>query len=166
MLNNKLILFINIYFNCSIILVKEGAIIKKNKEEKIRILKEAKRKEHEYHLLRITRKNFIKNSPHHFFKLLWFYITYPFIWIWRNIKDWRTFLIFFIVFLIVSIEVWLPYLLGVITWGSDFSKAMFAFGSACWLFWLGPGTPFLSLCIVITIGIKSIFNKIRFRNID
>ena len=32
--------------NCSIILVKEEAIIKKNKEEKIRILKEAKRKEH------------------------------------------------------------------------------------------------------------------------
>ena len=140
----------------------------KTKQEKENALKQAKQKEQEYKLLRITRKNFIKQEPNktkRFFKLLWFYISFPFVWLWRNIKDWRTLIIFIIVFLVVSIEVWLPYLLSFITWGSDFSKTMLSIGSACWLFWLGPGTPFLALCIVITIGVKGLFNKLKYKKI-
>lgn len=82
--------------------------------------------------------------------------------VWRcSMRDWRTFLIFAIVCLVISIEVWLPYLLGVITWGTDFSKWCFGIGSTLWLWWLLPGTPFLPLCIGITIGVKAIFNKIK-----
>ena len=89
-------------------------------------------------------------------------MTFPFIWIWINVRDWRTAVIFAIVFLLVSSEVWVPYLLGVIFWANEPIKiAMFSFGSACWLFWLGPGTPFLVICIVLTIAIKSLFNKIK-----
>ena len=65
----------------------------KTKQEKENALKQAKQKEQEYKLLRITRKNFIKQEPNktkRFFKLLWFYISFPFVWLWRNIKDWRT----------------------------------------------------------------------------
>ena len=140
----------------------------KTKHEKENALKQAKQKEQEYKLLRITRKNFIKQEPNktkRFFKLLWFYISFPLDQLLINNIDWRTLIIFIIVFLVVSIEVWLPYLLGFITWGSDFSKTMLSIGSACWLFWSGPGTPFLALCIVITIGVKGLFNKLKYKKI-
>lgn len=81
-------------------------------------------------------------------------------WLFAQLKDWRNFVIFAIVFLVVSCEVWVPYLLGVIT--ND--AYWFGIGSACWLFWLGPGTPFLPLCIGLTLGIRKIIDKIRSKN--
>lgn len=98
-----------------------------------------------------------------FFGKIWKWIKAPFVWMWTNLKDWRTAVIFAIVFVVVSSEVWVPYLLGVITWGTTFSKTMFGVGSACWIFWLGPGTPFLPLCMGITVGVKAVFNKIKAR---
>ena len=94
-----------------------------------------------------------------FFKWVWFWVSYPFIWIFYNIRDWHTAVIFVIVVLVVGSEVWVPYLLGFITRGTDFSKWMLGVGSACWVFRLGPFTPFMPLCIVITIGIKTGINK-------
>lgn len=137
----------------------------KTKEEKISILKEEKRKQEEYEFKQKQIKQQIKSEPKHFWKLVWFYIKKPFVWLKDNIKDWRTALIFGIVFLVLSSEVWVPYLLGIISWGTDFSKWCFGIASACWLFWLGPGTPFLPICIGLTILIKSLFNKIRFRKL-
>jgi len=139
--------------------------IKKTKEEKLNLLKEAKQKEDEYRLLRITRKNFIKSQPHHFWKLMWFYASYPFSWIWRNIKDFRTFIIFVVVMLVVGCEVWIPFVLGLIFKDSNFGKSMLSVAAACEAFWLAPFTPFLPLCIVITIAVKSAFNKLRFRKL-
>lgn len=75
--------------------------------------------------------------------------------------DWRTAIVFIIVFIVVSSEVWVPYLLGVIFWGTPFSATMMAVGSACWIFWLGPGTPFLPLCLGITVAIKKLMSVIR-----
>lgn len=124
----------------------------------------AKELEKQFELINKVRLGFIKNDPNkkrRFWRLLWHYISFPFVWIWYNIRDWRTFLIFAIVCLVISVEVWLPYLLGVITWGTDFSKWCFGIGSTLWLWWLLPGTPFLPLCIGITIGVKAIFNKIK-----
>lgn len=96
-----------------------------------------------------------------FWKWVWFLVSFPFKWLWVNIRDWRTALIFIIVFLVVSSEIWMPYLIGLITWGTDLSKWLFGVASACWIFWLGPGTPFTLLCIGITIGVKGIIDKIR-----
>jgi hypothetical protein len=137
----------------------------KTKEEKISILKAEKQKQEEYELKQKAIKEQIKSEPKHFWKLMWFYFKKPFVWLKDNIKDWKTFLIFGIVFLVVSCEVWVPYLLGFITWGSDFSKWCFGVGSACWCFWLAPLTPFLPICICLTILIKSLFNKLRFRKL-
>ena len=137
----------------------------KTKEEKISILKAEKQKQEEYEFQQRLIKEKIKSEPKHFWKLMWFYFKKPFVWLKDNIKDWRTFLIFGIVCAVVSCEVWLPYLMGFITWGTDFSKWCFGIASACWLFWLGPGTPFLPICIGLTILIKSLFNKIRFRKL-
>ena len=106
----------------------------------------------------------IKAEPNwavRFWKWVWYFISFSFKWLWLNIKDWRTALIFGIVVLVVSIEVWLPYLIGLITWGSTLSKVMMSVGSSCWLFWLAPGTPFIIICIGITMGIKELFNKIE-----
>lgn len=108
------------------------------------------------------RKEKIKQEPNRFkrfWKWVWHLLTFSFIWMFYNIRDWKTAVIFIIVNVVVSIEVWLPYLLAFITRGTDFSKVMLSAGSACWLFWLGPGTPFIPLCIGITIAIKNFLNK-------
>ena len=74
-------------------------------------------------------------------------------WIWQQLKDWKTFVLFLGVCAVMSVEVWLPYILGFVTG----NKWWFGIGSACWLFWIGPGTPFIPLCIAITLAIKKIF---------
>ena len=108
----------------------------------------------------------IKAEPKSFAKFwdfVCFYAMKPFYWAKENIKDWRTAVIFLIVMAVMSSEVWVFYLLGVISWGSEFSKWCFGIASTCWLFWLAPFTPFLPLCILITAFIKGIVNKIRFK---
>ena len=100
------------------------------------------------------------NKWKRFWKWVWFIIAYPFVWLWVNIRDWHTALIFILVVVVVSCEVWVPYLIGAIMWNNEPVRiSMFSIGSACWIFWLGPGTPFLPLCIGITIGIKALFKK-------
>lgn len=102
------------------------------------------------------------NKFKRFWKWVWFFIAFPWKWIWVNIRDWRTAIIFAIVFLVVSSEVWIPYTIGFIGWNNEPLRiSMFSVGSACWLFWAGPGTPFLVICIGLTIAIKSLFNKIK-----
>ena len=114
-----------------------------------------------------AEKEKIKAEPNkfkRFWKWIWHWIIFPFKWIFINIRDWRTALIFVIVFLLVSSEVWIPYLIGFIGWNNEPLRiTMFSVGSACWLFWAGPGTPFLVICIGLTIAIKGVFNKIKER---
>lgn len=111
------------------------------------------------------RKEKIKQEPSkwkRFWKWVWYLTTFPWIWCWYNFRDWRTFVIFIIVMLVVGIEVWLPLLLGIIlnnAW-------LIGIATVCEAFWLAPGTPFVIICIFITIGIKGIFNKIRERKND
>lgn len=113
------------------------------------------------------RKAEIKAEPKRikrFFKKLWFWISYPFRWLFMECHDWRFLVIFIIVFLVMSSEIWVFYLLSFINWGSDFSKWCLGIASACWAFWLGPFTPFIPLCVAITIGIKTIFDKLKERH--
>ena len=103
-----------------------------------------------------THIRFETNKWKRFWKWVWYLIAFPWVWVFYNIRDWRTAVIFCIVFLIVSSEVWVPYLLGFI-----FNNAwLIGVGTACWLFWLGPGTPFMVICIILTIGVKGLWNKI------
>ena len=99
-----------------------------------------------------------------FWGWVWYLIAFPWVWMWTNIRDWHTFLIFALVCAIVSSEVWIPYLLALIFWNNEgWRIGLLSFGSACWLFWLGPGTPFLVICIFLTIAVKALFNKIKDR---
>lgn len=111
---------------------------------------------------RRERKEQIRNEPHRgrrFWLWVWFYLSFPFKWILLNIRDIKTAIIFIIVLMVYSASVWVPYLVYFITK----SPWWLAAGSTVWIFWLGPGTPFLILCIGTTIGIKAIINKILVR---
>ena len=92
-----------------------------------------------------------------FWQKIWQWIKAPFIWIKENIKDWRTVIIFIIVLIIVSSSVWIFLLLGLITGNAWF----YGVAGAVFIWWQLPGSPFFILCIGITIGIKTLFNKIR-----
>lgn len=97
------------------------------------------------------------NKFKRFWKWVWFYTAFPWKWLWVNIRDWRTAVIFIIVVLVVGSEVWVPLVLGWI-----FNNAwLLGIAATCELFWLGPGTPFIVICIVITIAIKGVFNKLK-----
>lgn len=125
--------------------------------KKINILQE------QYEAKQKEEKAKIKADPNkfrRFWKWVAYLILFPFKWLWVNIRDWRTAIIFGIVFAVLSSEVWVPYLIGLITWGTELSAWMFGVASACWLFWLGPGTPFMVICIGLTIGVKTLWNKI------
>lgn len=93
-----------------------------------------------------------------------YYTAFPFVWAWVNIRDWHTFVIFVTVFVVMSVEIWLPYLIGFICWNNESLRvAMFSFASACLVFWAMPMTPFLLICVFLTMAIKGIFNKIKDR---
>ena len=97
-----------------------------------------------------------------FWQTIWKWLKSPFIWIKDNIKDWRTAVIFAIVLIIVSSSVWIFLLLGLITGNGWF----YGIASAVFIWWQLPGSPFFMLCIGITIGIKSLFNKVRRKRED
>lgn len=78
-------------------------------------------------------------------------------WVFNQLKDKTNIVIFLIVVAVVSCEVWVPFLLAIIT-GIEW---FWAVGSVCWAFWLAPFTPFIPLCIVITFGVRKIVDKIR-----
>lgn len=98
-----------------------------------------------------------------FFKRIWHLASWPFKWLWAQCHDWRFLLLFVLVMVVVSSEVWVFYLLAFLSWGTDFSKWALGIGSTMWAFWLLPGTPFIPLCIALTIGIRAIIDKIRGR---
>lgn len=81
-------------------------------------------------------------------------------WILKQLKDKTNIIIFIIVFLVLSSEVWIPYLLAIIT-GNNW---WWGIGLACWAFWLAPFTPFMSLCVAITFVIRKIVDKIKKHN--
>lgn len=93
-------------------------------------------------------------------KWLWNKITQWWKTTWKELKDWKTLILFIIVTIILSCEVWVPYLIALITgngwwWG---------IGSVCWAFWLGPGTPFTLIAVTLTIAIKKLWIKIKRRH--
>lgn len=81
--------------------------------------------------------------------------------LFNSLKDKTNIIIFIIVFLVLSSEVWVMYLLYFITNNPWF----LGIGSACWAFWLAPFTPFLPLCIAITFGVRKIYNKLTKRSV-
>ena len=123
-----------------------------------RITMNIKETDQKYENARKERLAKIKQEPSkwkRFWKYVWFALTYVCVWCWKELRDWRTFLIFIIVQLIVGSEVWVPLILGLIF----NNKGLLAFAGTMEAFWLLPGTPFIPICIAITIGIKALIDK-------
>ena len=92
-----------------------------------------------------------------------YFIAFPFVWLFYNIRDWRTAICIVISFLLWSSSVWIWYLLAIITgWNTDVAKWFIGVGSAVWVWWASPvGSPFILLVTFTAIGMKMLFNKIK-----
>lgn len=134
-------------------------------EKKQKKSKKVNKAEIEYNVSQEIEKQVIRSEPKKikkFLKRCKYLARFPFKRVWTNIRDWKTFLIFAIVFVVVSSEVWCPYLIGFICWNDEVLRnTMFGIGSAGLMFWnVIPCTPFLLICISLTIFIKTLFSKI------
>lgn len=111
------------------------------------------------------RKAIIRLEPSRwkrFWKWVWFFLSWPFRYIWAEVHDWRFVVIFVATMAVVGSEVWVPLVLAWIFWGDEsFRITMLSVSGTCEAFWLAPFTPFLPLCIAITMGIKSLIEKIK-----
>lgn len=91
-----------------------------------------------------------------FFKKVWERFKKFFVWLFKQLKDKKNIIIFIITVFVLSSEVWFSFLMAALTK----NKWWWGIGSACWAFWLAPFTPFIPLCIAITIGVRKILDKI------
>ncbi len=78
-------------------------------------------------------------------------------WIWQECKDWKTLVIFIIVWFFLMIPVWVGYILFFITK----NKWHLTYATGWIIFWAGPFTPTIPLCIGITFVIKKLIKKIK-----
>ena len=86
--------------------------MKEQKLNKVSKFKEAEAKYKEDQLIWKTHIRLEQNKFKRFLKWCWFFIAFPWKWLWVNIRDWRTLVIFVITVLVVGSEVWVPLLLG------------------------------------------------------
>ena len=103
-----------------------------------------------------------------FWSWVWYLVAFPWVWLFYNIRDWRSVLCIIISFLLWSSSVWLFYLLGCIFYYSETIRtSMFAIGSAVWVWWASPvGSPFILLVTMTSIGMKALLNKINNKKSD
>lgn len=73
-------------------------------------------------------------------------------WVWSECKSWHTLVLLGVVCLVLSLPIWLGYLIGFIF---DSSWA-FWFSTVMWAFWMLPGAPFFAVAVSITLAIKKI----------
>lgn len=80
-------------------------------------------------------------------------------WLLSQLKDRTNIVIFLIVVFVLSCEIWVPYLLAILTQNAWW----WAVGSACWAFWLAPFTPFWPLCILLTGAVRKGYDAVKNR---
>ena len=124
--------------------------------------------QNEYNRKQLAWKVHIKMKPtkvKRFWSWVWYLIAFPWVWLFYNIRDWRSLICIFISFLLWSSSVWLFYLLGFIFYYNEpLRNTMFGIGSAVWIWWASPiGSPFILLVTFTSIGLKALFNKINNR---
>ena len=97
-----------------------------------------------------------------FWSWVWYLIAFPFVWLFYNIRDWRSAICVIISLVLWSGSVWIWYLMAIITWGTDFSKWAIGIGSAVFAWWMAPvGSPFLLIVTFTAIGMKMVWDKIK-----
>ena len=124
-------------------------------------MKKLSKLEEQYNIQANKRKDNIRQEPSkfkRFWKWVWYLICFPWVWLFYNIRDWRSAICVIISFGIWSASVWLFYLLYFLTKNPWF----LGIGSAVWVWWLSPvGSPFILLVTFTSIAFKAIWNKLR-----
>lgn len=118
----------------------------------------------EYNNKQLAWKVHIRMKPtkaKRFWSWVWYLIAFSWVWLFYNIRDWRSLICIFISFLLWSASVWLFYLLGFIFYYNEpLRNTMFGIGSAVWIWWASPiGSPFILLVTFTSIGLKALFNR-------
>ena len=100
-----------------------------------------------------------------FWSWVWYFMTFAFVWLFYNIRDWRSAICVVISLLLWSSSVWIFYVLAICTGVTTTTAKWFAgIGTAVWVWWASPlGSPFILLVTITAIGIKALFNKIKDR---
>lgn len=124
--------------------------------------------EQQYKHKQLIWKTSIRFKPtkwQRFWSWVWYLIAFPWVWLFYNIRDWRTAICILVSFLLWSSSVWVWYVLALCSgWTTDAAKWFLGIGSAVWIWWASPvGSPFILLVTFTAIGIKAIFNKIKNR---
>ena len=124
--------------------------------------------EQEYRKRQLAWKVHIRTKPtkwKRFWAWVWYLIAFPFVWLFYNIRDWRSLICIIVSFLLWSSSVWIWYVLALCSgWTTTAAKWFIGIGSAVWIWWASPvGSPFILLVTFTSIGIKAIFNKIKHR---
>lgn len=98
-----------------------------------------------------------------FWSWVWYLIAFPFVWLFYNMRDWRSVICVIISFLLWSASVWIWYVGAAISgWDTTAGKWFLGIGSAVWVWWASPvGSPFILLVSITAIGIKALWNKIK-----
>ena len=107
-------------------------------------------------------KGLIKSEPRkgkRFLKILWLLVRWPWQWLWMACHDWRLVLVYVGWMAIVGSEVWVPFLLGILSPDPSFKAWMLSVAGTCEAFWLLPLTPFMPICIALTIGTKAVMDR-------
>lgn len=123
-----------------------------------------------YNEFQNARKTKIKSEPNkwkRFWKWVWYLISFPWIWLFYNARDWRTAICIVVSFLLWSASVWGFYLAALLCgWTTDAAKWLMGIGTTVWAWWLSPvGSPFILLVTITAIGMKTIFDKIKSRQL-
>ena len=125
---------------------------------------EIEKKYNEKQLLWKTSIRLEPNKWKRFWKWVWFFIAFPWVWLFYNIRDWHSLVCVIISFALWSSSVWGFYLASALCgWTSTTAGAwLFGIGNAVWVWWLSPlGSPFILFVSITAIGIKALFNKIK-----
>ena len=121
----------------------------------------------EYDAQANARKGKIRQEPSkwkRFWKWVWYLMSFPFVWLFYNIRDWRSAVCIAVSFTLWSASVWGFYLAAAICgWTStDAGKWLIGIGSAVWAWWVSPiGSPFILLVTFTAIGMKAAFNRMK-----
>lgn len=124
--------------------------------------------EQQYKHKQLIWKTSIRFKPtkwQRFWSWVWYLIAFPWVWLFYNIRDWRTAICILVSFLLWSSSVWIWYVLALCSgWTTDAAKWFLGIGSGVWIWWASPiGSPFILLVTFTAIGIKALFNKIKNR---
>lgn len=112
------------------------------------------------------RKMKIRLTPSRFKRFwmwVWYFIAFPFVWLFYNIRDWRSAICVIISFLLWSSSVWAFYLAALLCgWNTNAEKWLIGIGSGVWIWWMSPmGSPFILLVTMTAIGMKMLFDLIK-----